>query len=319
MKVVIVLPVSNAHKTLLEHSAPDAEFIYIPANQVSKEDVADADVIIGNVPPAYIKDSKQLKLLQLNSAGTDGYTAPGCFPPQATLCNATGAYGLAISEHMLGCLLAIQKHLCLYRDNQNQSLWKDEGSVTSIWNSTTLVVGLGDIGSEFAMRMHHLGSTVYGFRRKPSETPEYMKAVYTLDKLDEMLPQADIVALSLPGTAATYHLFDSKRFSKMKPDSILLNVGRGSAIEPNALLNALQNGPLLGASIDVTEPEPLPADSPLWKQPNLLITPHISGQYHLQETFERIVRIAAFNLKAYAEGSEYKNVVDFQTGYRIRN
>ncbi|MGN0298961.1 MAG: D-2-hydroxyacid dehydrogenase [Lachnospiraceae bacterium] len=316
MKIVTVLPVNDTHKALLEQSAPNAEFLYIPVEQVKKEDVFDADIIIGNVPASYIQGSKSLQLMQLNSAGTDGYLQN--FPSQATLCNATGAYGLAISEHMIGTLLAIQKHLCLYRDNQNQGLWRDEGPVTSIWNSTTLVVGLGDIGSEFAVRMHALGSKVYGVRRSAGTAPDYMEAVYTLDQLDELLPKADIVALSLPGTPETYHLFDQEKLSKMKQGSILLNVGRGSAIDPDALLHALQYGPLSGASIDVTEPEPLPVDSPLWKQPNLLITPHISGQYHLQETFERIIRIAAYNINAHITHSPYKNVVDFKTGYRSR-
>lgn len=319
MKVVIVLPVEDRHKELFQASAPNAEFHFIPVAQVTKEDVADAEIIVGNVPASYIKDSKVLKLMQLNSAGTDAYIKPGCFPAQATLCNATGAYGLAIAEHMLGALLAIQKHLILYRDNHNQALWKDEGPVQSIWNSTTLIVGMGDIGGEFGMRMKALGSTVYGVRRTPTiNKPDYAKEVYTLDKLDELLPKADIVALALPGTTETYHFMNAERLSKMKKGSILLNVGRGSAIDPDALLDALQNGPMLGASIDVTEPEPLPSDSPLWNQKNLLITPHISGQYHLQETLERIIRIGASNIEAYVNGKELKNIVNFETGYRTR-
>lgn len=316
MKVVVVLPVSSTHKHLLENSCKTGEFAYIPKMSVQKSDLEDAEVIIGDVPADLIWDSKTLKLLQLNSAGADQYLIPGAFPSQATLCNATGAYGLAISEHMLAALLAIQKRLWQYLDNQHESLWRDEGPVTSIWGSKTLVIGLGDIGSEFAKRMNALGSTVYGIRRTPSPAPSFVEAVYTAEKIDELLPEMDIVAMALPGTASTKNVLDAKRFSLMKRGSILINVGRGSAVNQDALLHALQDGTLFGASIDVTTPEPLPRDSPLWKQRNLLITPHVSGFFHLQETFERIVRIAAQNLKAYSEGMPLVNIVDFATGYR---
>lgn len=315
--VIVVLPVEESHKQLLE-SQIDARFTYCAPSEVTSEMVQEAHVIIGNVAPELVAQASRLELMQLNSAGTDGYTRKGVLCPGAKLANATGAYGLAISEHMLGMLLTLQKKLYLYRDQQKEHVWRDAGPVQSIWGSTTLVVGMGDIGGEFAKRMKALGSHVIGIRRTAGEAPEYVDTIDTVEHLSLYLGQADIIAMSLPGTSATYHIFDQKVFAALKPGAILLNVGRGTAIDQNALYEALTEGSLAACGIDVTDPEPLPADSPLWGCENLLITPHVSGGFHLKETFERIVGIAANNLKALADGKPIRNEVDFATGYRRR-
>ena len=132
----------------------------------------------------------------------------------------------------------------------------------------------------------------------------------------EMLPKADYVACVLPGTQETWHLFDAERLKKLKPDAILINAGRGSAIDSYALNNALRTGTIGGACLDVVEPEPLPTDHPLWEAPNLLLTPHISGFYHLHETLDRILAIALGNLRALVNGEPIRNVVDKTSGYR---
>lgn len=237
-------------------------------------------------------------------------------PEGALLTNATGAYGLAISEHMIGMLLELIKKLNLYRDNQKKSLWKDEGQIKSIYGSTILIVGLGDIGGEFAKKVKALGAYTIGIRRKNSVKPDYLDELYLADELDKVLPRADVVALSLPATKDTSKLFSRERFALMKEGAVLLNVGRGSAVDSDALYDAITAGHLYGAAIDVTDPEPLPADHKLWKLDNMVITPHISGDFHLQETHDRIVRIACENLRAYLKGGKLKNQVDFNTGYR---
>ena len=217
---------------------------------------------------------------------------------------------------MIGSLLCIMKKLHLYGADQSKHVWNDYGNVASIYGSKTLVVGFGDIGSEFAVRMHALGSQVTGIRRNKTEKPDYLEALYQMDAFYECLKTADIVATCLPGTKETYHIFDKKAFAQMKEGAFFLNVGRGSAVDSYALADALNSGHLAGASVDVTEPEPLPSDHPLWDAKNLLITPHISGNYHLKETHERIVRIAADNLDRFIRGEKLRNVVDFATGYR---
>ena len=315
-KILVVLPVENRHKELLRSCAEGAQMEFIPAKDLTKQLVQDADIIIGNVSPELLRGTGRLKWLQLNSAGTDGYTEDGILPEGALLTNATGAYGLAISEHMIGALLCIMKKLHLYGADQQKHVWGDHGNVTSIYGSRTLVVGFGDIGSEFAVRMNALGSRVTGIRRNQTEKSDYLEALYQMDALAECLRTADIVAACLPGTEETYHIFDRNAFAKMKKGAYFLNVGRGNAVDSYALAEALNSGHLAGASVDVTEPEPLPKEHPLWDAKNLLITPHISGNYHLQETHERIIQIAADNLARFMQGRELRNIVDFATGYR---
>ncbi|OAA89359.1 D-2-hydroxyacid dehydrogenase [Clostridium coskatii] len=319
MRILVVIPLNEDEKERLQTKMPEAEYIYISTKEVTIELVKSADIIIGNVPPEYIKESKKLKWLQLNSAGTDGYCEPGVIPEGAYLTNATGAYGLAISEHMLGMLLEIKKKLNLYYINQKKHLWKDEGNVTSIEGSTTLVVGLGNIGGNFARKMKALGSYTIGIKRTKGQKPEYIDELYTMEALDELLPKANIVALSLPGTKDTYHLFNRDKFNLMRKDAIILNVGRGSCICTEDLCDALENGIISGAGLDVTEPEPLPIEHRLWDTPGVIITPHISGFFHLPETLRRIVNISIENLEHFKKREPLKNIVDFKTGYRVHN
>jgi len=316
MKILVVIPLKEEEKGRLQAIMPEAEYTYVTSEELTEELVKAADIIIGNVPPKYIKGTKKLKWLQLNSAGTDGYCEAGVIPEGAYLTNATGAYGLAISEHMLGMLLEIQKKLNLYYLNQRQHVWKDEGDVTSIEGSTTLVVGLGDIGGDFARKMKALGSYTIGVKRTEGEKPEYIDELFTMEALDTLLPRADIIALSLPGTKETYHLFNKDKFNIMKKGAIILNVGRGNAICTEDLCEALEEGTIRGAGLDVTEPEPLPADHRLWDIPGVVITPHISGFYHLPETLKRIVNISIENLEHLKNQEPLRNIVDFQTGYR---
>ncbi len=319
-QILVTIPVESRHKAYLEEIGAGCSFSYVPASQVTEEAVQQADIIIGNVSDKLIKESARLQWIQLNSAGADNYCKPGVLRPGTILTNATGAYGLAIAEHMLGQTLMLQKRLDQYHTNQGQHLWKDEGKVRSIFGSTTVVLGLGDIGGEYAARMKALGSYVIGVRRKAGEKPDFVDEICTTDRLDEVLPKADIIAMSLPNTPETFHIIGRERLALMKPTAILINAGRGTAIDQDALCQALWENRLGGCAVDVTDPEPLPADHPLWDAPRMLITPHISGQYHLPETFERIVRIAGENLKRFLDGDveNMRNHVDFATGYRKR-
>lgn len=316
-KILVTIPVQQKHKEYLEKIGEGVEFEYAyRASGATKEQVENANIILGNVKVDDLRGAKNLEFLQLDSAGAAQFTEPGLLGERVKLCNATGAYGRSIAEHMLAQVFILKKKLNIYQDNMKQHQWRDEGNVTTIFGSTTLVLGLGDIGGEFAKRMHALGSRVIGIRRNKADKPEYLDELYQMDKLEELLPQADIIACSLPGTKATYHLFDSKKFALMKKDAILLNVGRGNLISTEELIKALEDGAIGGAAIDVAEIEPLPADSPLWDTKNLLITPHIAGNYHTQDILDTAVWIAGENLKAYLAGEPLKNEVDFETGYR---
>lgn len=283
---------------------------------VTEEDAAWADVILGNPTPELLKSAGRLQWLQTNSAGVEAYLRPGVLPENTLLTNATGAYGPAISEHMLGMLLALMKKLELYRDAQRAERWGSQGAVTSLSGATVLILGMGDIGGEFGKRCKAMGAKVIGVRRTPRALPDYADEVHTLEQLDELLPLADVVAVTLPGTEETGNLLDRERLERMKPGAYLLNTGRGNIVNTEALCDALESGRLAGAGLDVTEPEPLPAGHRLWGIPTALITPHVSGFYHLRETHERIVRICADNLRRFLKGQPLKNQVDFAAGYR---
>ncbi len=312
MKTIAIIPFNEEQKARLE--GINADVTYTTPNDVTDNELESADIIIGNVPPQRLGVCRNLKWLQLNSAGTEGY--PENIPQNALLTNATGAYGLAISEHMLGMLLEIKKKLYLYRDNQNRHIWQSEGSVTSVEGAVALVVGMGDIGGDFARKVKALGAYVIGVKRTPSQKPDYCDELYTTDELAQLVPRADIIALSLPGTAETAGIFDRKMLSLTKKGSVLLNVGRGSAVDTEALCDLLESGHFEGVGLDVTDPEPLPENHRLWDIPNAIITPHISGYFHLPKTLERIIDIALDNLERFKDGRELKNLVDYKTGYR---
>lgn len=315
-KVLVVLPTEERHRILLEEAYKEGDFRYIKLEDLTEDIVSEANIMIGNIPIDLVKKAKNLQWLQLNNAGTEGYTELGLLPENAILTNATGAYGGIISEHMLGFLLSIQKKLYLYQENKKEGLWKREGYASTIEGSTTLILGFGDIGSSFGWKMKALGSKVIGIRRTNTEKPDYVDELFLMDQLDEVLPKADIIALSLPAYKETYHVINKERLLKMKKDAILINVGRGSAIDTEALCDVIELGHLQGVGLDVTEPEPLPKDHRLWKYPNVLITPHVSGSFQHKTALEKIFEISANNLKRFSAGEKLINEVDFTTGYR---
>ena len=328
-RALVTIPTGERHRNLLQQAAPGWEFRFrgtdtlvcapqeaLPGQPVTQEDVDWAQVILGNVPAAMLHGSPALEWLQTNSAGVEAYIQPGVLAGDTLLTNATGAYGLAIAEHMLGMLLELFKKLELYRDAQKSGAWQSQGAVKAVYGSTVLVLGMGDIGGEFGRRCKALGAKVIGVRRSPRPCPEYADEVHLLEDLDSLLPQADVVAITLPGTDATRGLMSRERLAKMKEGAVLLNVGRGFIVDTEALCDALERGHLSGAGVDVTDPEPLPPTHRLWNIPTAVVTPHISGFYHLRETHERIVGIFLENLRHFQAGEPLRNLVDFATGYR---
>ena len=313
MNILVAMPTYEEHEIRLKKACPEAAFTFLHGNRPEREQLENAEIIIGNIPSGDLQYCRNLKFLQLSMAGSD--TFAGKVPENVLLANSSGAYGLAISEHMLGMLLMLTKKLYLYRDNQNEAVWHDEGNVTSIFGSRVLTVGLGDIGGEFAKRCKSLGAYNIGIRRTMRSCPEFMDEMHTLDELDSLLPSADVVALALPNSEASRHLMNEARLRSMKRGAILLNVGRGSAVDTDALVKVLNEG-LIMAGIDVTDPEPLPKEHPLWHCPGIIITPHISGYYHLRHTQDTIIEIAACNIENHMNGRPIRNLVDRITGYR---
>lgn len=319
MKILVVLPVEHQHKEIFKRAAGDAEVIFCSEPSEYKAVLRDVDAVIGNVPVEMLRGCEQLRWIQLNNAGTEGFCEPGALPETTVITNATGAYGLAISEFMLGMLLMLYKHLDHYYDQQKAQIWgriePGKGTDPMISGSTTLVIGLGDIGTTFARKMDALGSKVIGIRKSAAPKPEFVQEQYTMDALPDIIGQADIVAMSLPGYAQTRHVINKDMLKLMKKNAVLINVGRGMSVDSMALCEALHEGRIAGACLDVTEPEPLPPDHPLWSAPHVLITPHASGGFAVEATLEKVVALSAGNVARFVKGEALENVVDRSTGY----
>ena len=310
-KVIIATPVPDSRKGLFT-SIEGADITFIDRSSVTREELLGAEVILGNLPLNLVNDLPDLKWLQLDSAGANTYSS---LNENVTLTNASGAYGIAISEHMIGCVFMVMKNLARYLEIQKEHSFTNLGSVKTVDGSKVLSVGMGDIGSSFAKKMNALGAEVYGVRRNVHETPDYVKAMYTMENMDEILPECDIVALSLPETAETIHLFDEARLRKMKKGAILVNVGRGTAVVTEDLLKIMKEGYLAGACLDVTDPEPLPKNHPLWNTEHVYITPHISGRFNAEVTYDRVLNIFRTNLLHYLAGEPLDNIVNKSIGY----
>lgn len=309
MNVLVLIPAEPRHRAELEAAAPGARFAYASARRATDEQVAEADVIVGNLPPERLRAARRLRLLQLNSAGYDKYAAPGTLPEGALLASASGAYGQAVSEHVLAMVLSMMKRLPAYRDNQRAHRWTDEGTVASLSGARVLVLGAGDIGTRFAGLASALGARVRGVRRSAREAEPPFEAVVAMGELFSELGKADVVVSFLPSTSETRGLANERFFSAMRRGAYFANGGRGDLVVTGDLIAALEAGQLAGAALDVTDPEPLPADHLLWDAPGALVTPHVAGWYHLPVTLDNIVGIAAENLRRVAAGGEPRNLV----------
>ena len=315
MKIVVGLNLTDAQQRAYVEAAPGCEVTFVGAGGITAETAADADMVIGNPPHALIPQLKNMKALQLFSAGNDGYDTAIQQLPGARLYNASGVYSLTLSEHMLATLLMLMRKLHLYRDAQPSRSWAELGSIQSVWGSRILVLGLGSIGTMFAERAKALGAYVIGMKRTPGDKPGCVDELYTIDHIDEILPTVDAVCMSLPHTAATAGILSAARIAAMKPGAFVVNVGRGSAIDQKALTDALNSGHLGGAALDVTVPEPLPANDPLWTAKNCILTPHVSGGFHLPQTQKFLINLLLSNLRAFLSGAPMRNEVDVQRGY----
>jgi phosphoglycerate dehydrogenase-like enzyme len=235
------------------------------------------------------------------------------------LTNGRGLYGVAMAEHALAILFAFARKLHLARDRQaarrwaQGELWLESPPIGQLAGATLGVVGFGDIGRALGERAAALGMRVIAVRRHPPADPAPAHAQWGPERLDDLLAAADAVVLATPLTAETRGLLTRERLARMKPEAILVNLGRGSLVDEAALIEALQAGRLAGAGLDVFREEPLPQESPLWSLPQVIVTPHLSGM--APRYWERAMQQFAGNLRAYLAGEPLSNVVDKQAGY----
>ena len=321
-KGLVLFPCDSQTRLRLIAAAQDrCEFVFKEKEWTTdryKRELRDANIIIGEPRNEDFAYCEKLELMHSPSSGVNYYVQGGCFPENAILCCMTGGYGNILAEHLLGMVLSLCRRLPEYRDQQHQHLWKLCLYDKQLEGSTLLILGAGDIGTTVAKWMRPMVEKVIGVRRIVRQKPDCYDEMITLAELDEYLPQADIVVCALPHTPETIHLLDEQRMRKMKKDAVLVNGGRGSLIDQQALCRLLDEGRFWGVGLEVTSPEPLPSEDPLWDQPRVIITPHAAGNsFALGSPLERkIWNFIIENVADYLRGGEPKNQVDFAAGYR---
>ena len=275
----------------------------------------DADVIYG-FAPEIVKVSKNLKWLCVPWAGVDSLMVPGYFANEnCILTNSAGAYGVSIAEHMIAVSLVLLRRLNEVFDETRACVWGKPCPQKSLKDCRITVLGTGDIGTTFAKRaLAFEPASLVGVCRSGKADSVYQK-VLPVSELDSILPQTDLLAMCLPATAETKNILNRKRIELLPEGSYIINVGRGSAIDEEALADNLENGHLGGAALDVFQTEPLPQNSRLWKIKNLIITPHVAGNLTLPYTKDRNVEMFLEDLKNFTAGLPMKYVVDRKLGY----
>ena len=283
------------------------------------DQLAAAEVIVGFPPVPRLSSATNLKWLQIPWSGADGFADHPDFPAHVTLTNATGAFGRPIAEYAFGAVFTLMRRFHQYRDCQKEAKWQRQGDEMSPTGKHVLILGAGDIGTNAARLFKMMDCRITGVRRVVRDVPQEFDAMITLEQVDDLLPEADIVICCMPHTPLTQGFFTKARFEKMKSTVIFVNVGRGTLVDHEALAEVLNAEKIYGAALDVTFPEPLPEDHPLWKCRNVLITPHVSGQTFagLKDKEDFFFRMCRENLEAYRDGKPLQNLVDLKTGYRV--
>lgn len=278
-----------------------------------KDILEQIDIVTGYLPKDIGKKLPNLKWMHLFSAGVER-SIDYAIENNILLTNGKGTYGIGIAEHSLSLMLTVARQFDKAILDMPSGNWGRDINAREIYGSTVGIVGMGDIGTRLAYLCNCLGARVLSHKRTPSPAPSYIDKLFIgNDGLDEMLGMCDYVCICLPGTPKTRNLFDEARLLKIKHGSIIINIGRGSIINTDALVKLLKNGHIAGAGLDVTEPEPLPQDHELWTLPNVVITPHVAGSsnnvpFRILEVFEK-------NLYAYLRGTDMPTKVDLEERY----
>ena len=265
--------------------------------------------------PELVKNAPGLKWFASYFAGVDPLMVPGILPENVLLTNGSGAYGITIAEHMIMVSLMLMRRMPEYQQFVENREFRSDLMIGSLYDANVVICGTGDIGSQFAKRLRAFcPSRIIGLNRT-GKTAEGFDEVLPMSRLDEVLPQADLVAMTLPGTPFTDNLISADRIASMKKTAFLINVGRGNCIDQDALIHALNSGDLAGAALDVFRTEPIPENDPAWNTPNLLVTPHCSGKMTMQYTRDTLVDSFCENLNRFCSGQPMFHVVNPALGY----
>ncbi len=298
----------------LRRAAPGLRLV-LPAADRLREEIADADAVVGPLGPQLLGQAKKMKWLQLPSAGVEGYLRDAAFKAgPVVLTNGKIVQGPEIADHAMALLLTLTRQINRSLAAQATETWGGRGMpLVELRGKTAVVIGVGGIGTQIAVRAHAFGMKVYGVDPEDAPLLPFIEKMVTPDRLDEVLPLADVVFISAPHTSRSERMMGPKQFSLLKPNSYFIAVSRGKIYDMPALVQALDSKRLAGAGVDVTEPEPLPKGHPLWKFDNVVITPHHAGRSDGEHA--RFFELYKENLRRFDRGEPLLHVVDKQKGY----
>jgi len=318
---------SGAHKILiwdrgldlgdLTGAASDVEFITVRSVDEAMQHASGVDAMIGSCAPALIDAAEKLVWVQINWAGAERcLSVPDIADGTVVMSNMQKMSSPVIAEHAIAMTLSLARNLPQFVHAMDESEWGNRDAASAgmmpVAGKKLLVAGLGGIGTEVARLGAALGMKVSGTRNSSRSGPDFVEYVGLSHELNALAAEADIVVNALPLTDSTRGLFDDEFFAAIKPGAIFVNVGRGQTVATDALVAALESGTVSGAGLDVSDPEPLPADHALWQREDVIITPHVAGSGGERERHAVLLRE---NLRRYIAGDRLLNVVDPKKGY----
>ncbi|WP_433432312.1 D-2-hydroxyacid dehydrogenase [Nonomuraea sp. CA-141351] len=310
-------PDTAGWRARLEQAVPELVVLEPGTLSEAAQALAEADAAYGTLPPDLLAHAGRLRWLQAPQAGPPpGFYHPALVAHPVQVTNMRDTYTDHVAAHALALVLALARGLPRYAREQARAHWApdwDPGAVLSLAEATALVVGVGAVGAEIGRLLAAFGTRVVGVdARRGGPVPGFAE-VLPADALDRLLPGADLVILTVPHTPATEGLLDARRLALAKPGAYVVNIGRGPTVRLDDLAAALSEGRLAGAALDVFETEPLPADHPLWRRPDVLITPHVAGVGPHAE--ERRFAVLLENARRFVDGRELINLVDKSEWY----
>ena len=293
------------------------EIGFFDTNEEASGKVSDAEAIYCN-DAVLFDEMPDLRWCHSSSAGVGHFIASGAFDSgKIALTNSSGSYGLAISEYAVMVTLILMRRMPEYFDAIERREWFQHLRIRSIEGCSIAIMGTGDIGRNVAKRFKALGAKkVTGFSRSGSPQPGFDET-HTMDEFEAVMSREcfDVLLLCVPGTPESAGLLSRERIGCLSEKTFVINVGRGTVIDQDALIDALNSEKIAGAALDVTDPEPLPADHPLWTTKNCVLTPHVSGDMGLPRTVDITVDIFCENLRRFVRGEELTHLVDINAGY----
>ena len=318
-KIVVCIPgLAEKYTTRIREEAEQKGFrTVIPENREDAvREAADAEVLFTN-DCSLCRYAPKLKWVSTPFAGVEPFLEPGILDnPEVLLTSSSGAYGVTIAEHVVMVTLEMMRRKAEYNEIVRQRSWTRGLHVDSIRGSRITLLGTGDIGRECAKRLRAFEpASLTGVNRRGENPEGLFDRTVTADQLEEVLPETDLLILSLPATAETRNILNAERLALLPETARLVNVGRGNALDQQALEKMLREGKLAGAALDVFVQEPVPPEDSLWDCPGVLITPHIAGNMTLDYTVERIVDQFLENLRNFAEGLSLRHLVDRKRAY----